>query len=341
MTGDGLVTHGTADARQAMIKIYDANLENLQTIMQNNSLEAAIGPNFQPNGNHMAETLRISKPPKLQRPLSLLNERQLLRTAIDLMNRKRLANGDQTNRRQKIDWGMEDGKPEEHPEGLVAWEDIVQSPARMSNSEFQQLAKVDKEKFPNAPHKPTKTDYFRELIKNILRSLDIEDPENYYDREVFSSKVQKNITKGNRHDLHRLPPPPRVRPDRQSTPIPREVRNQIHEEVELEISRSPNPTPPRPLFSEADPTEPTDPPEAPSFVSERSVTEEVERDFVRRSMRTTKGIPKPRSIGGNAAVAICHFCKKSFFVVHTVWARCDHGLEVHWECYKSNPTCGL
>ena len=135
MTGDGLVTHGTADARQAMIKIYDANLENLQTIMQNNSLEAAIGPNFQPNGNHMAETLRISKPPKLQRPLSLLNERQLLRTAIDLMNRKRLANGDQTNRRQKIDWGMEDGKPEEHPEGLVAWEDIVQSPARMSNSE--------------------------------------------------------------------------------------------------------------------------------------------------------------------------------------------------------------
>ena len=176
----------------------------------------------------------------------------------------------------------------------------------------QQLAKVDKEKFTNAPHKPTKTDYFRELIKNILRSLDIEDPENYYDREVFSSKVQKNITKGNRHDLHRLPPPPRVRPDRQSTPIPREVRNQIHEEVELEISRSPNPTPPRPLFSEADPTEPTDPPEAPSFVSERSVTEEVERDFVRRSMRTTKGIPKPRSIGGNAAVAICHFCKKKF-----------------------------
>ena len=205
----------------------------------------------------------------------------------------------------------------------------------------QQLAKVDKEKFPNAPHKPTKTYYFRELIKNILRSLDIEDPDNYYDRDVFSSKVQKNITKGNRHDLHRLPPPPRVRPDRQSTPIPREVRNQIHEEVELEISRSPNPTPPRPLFSEADPTEPTDPPEAPSFVSERSVTEDVERDFVRRSMRTTKGIPKPRSIGGNAAVAICHFCKKSFFVVHTVWARCDHGLEVHWECYKSNPTCGL
>ena len=54
--------------------------------MRESSLRAAQQEvTDQPTTNQVAETLRISKPPKMDRPLSLMNEKQLTSYSIDLI----------------------------------------------------------------------------------------------------------------------------------------------------------------------------------------------------------------------------------------------------------------
>lgn len=345
LTGEGLVTHGSPAAREAMIAVYEDNINNMQNILRKSSLEAAQqeATTERTTNNQVAETLRISKPARMVRPLSLMNEKQLIAYSIDLINRQHLAAGNQMKNRRKIDWGLESQKPEGHPDEMVNWTDIVQSPGRMTNAEFQLIAIEDHEKFPRAPHKPTKTDYFKALIHNILIRSNVPDPESYFDKEKFSSRIQKNLGRRNKTAVHLRPaPPPRQviasstpNPDRNVsdvivTPPPRSERTFL----------SPIQTPPRPTFA---PTTDLGPPEVPSFSSEVSGSNGGDGGggVLRRSTRATRGIHKRKSLGGNASYAVCHFCKKSFYVIDTIWAKCDHGHAIHWNCYRKNPTCGL
>ena len=103
LTGEGLVTHGTPEAREGIILVFEENIKNMRTILRESSLRAAQQEvTDQPITNQVAETLRISKPPKMDRPLSLMNEKQLTSYSIDLINWQRLANGNQIQKRRKI-----------------------------------------------------------------------------------------------------------------------------------------------------------------------------------------------------------------------------------------------
>ena len=343
LTGEGLVTHGSPQARHAMLVIYEGNSENIQTIFKQSSLQAAQEGETDQPVNQVAETLRISKPPKMDRPLSLMNEKQLTAYSIDLINRQRLANGNQFRNRRKIDWGAASEKPDGHPDELVEWTDMLQSPGRMTNIEFQEIAIADVFKFSKAPHKPTKTDYFRVLIHNILSKSNVDDPESYYDRETFSSKIKKNLGRRNKTEKHLRPVPPSSQAVQiaSSTPNP-DINNSgvvlTPPSPRAESTILSPPTPPRPTFA---PTTSTQPPEVPSFNSEVYESNGGgEGAELRRSTRPTKGLSR-RSPGGNASYALCHFCKKSFYIIDTIWAKCDHGQAIHWNCYKRNPTCGI
>ena len=115
-------------------------------------------------------------------------------------------------------------KPDGHPDELVDWERVVQSPGRMTNSEFKEIAIADPSKFPIAPHKPTKTDYFKVLINNMLLKANVEDPESYFDEQRFSAKVKKDLGRRNKTGKHHEPvPPPRPVVIASSTPNSSEV----------------------------------------------------------------------------------------------------------------------
>ena len=70
------------------------------------------------------------------------------------------------------------------------------------------LANISKEDpilFPIAPFKPQKTDYYRQLIENTMKSIGI-DPEKHFDKTLFTVKKENNHYKGlTNRTKHRLP----------------------------------------------------------------------------------------------------------------------------------------
>ena len=68
LTGKSLVTHGSPAAREAMLIIYEGNTENIQTVFQEGSLQAAQNATTDQPTNQVAETLRISNPLNMDHP---------------------------------------------------------------------------------------------------------------------------------------------------------------------------------------------------------------------------------------------------------------------------------
>ena len=93
----------------------------------------------------------------------------------------------------------------------------------MSNADFQELAKSNPNKFETAPHKPSKNDYWRALIKNVLIKAGVEDPENYVDAQKYTIEAQKKLSRRNKTFRHVPPTQPRA-----STPV-RNVNNTLVE----------------------------------------------------------------------------------------------------------------
>ena len=62
LTGKGLVTHGSPAARKAILIIYEGNIENIQTVIQEGSLQAAQNATTHQPTNQVAETLISNHP---------------------------------------------------------------------------------------------------------------------------------------------------------------------------------------------------------------------------------------------------------------------------------------
>ena len=213
-TGDGVITNGSKEAREAILTIYQDLQSGFQQVLEECSLKVAKTQDQSTRGDPTYVPFQVSKPPKLERPLSLMNERQLASYAVVLLNHQRLVSG---KKRKKIEWGNAEEKPDHHPDNVVNWGDLIKSPGNMSAGEFKLIAKEDPLQFPIAPFKPQKSDYYRQLIENTMTSIDI-DPEKHVDKSIFTVKKEKDLSKGlaNR-TKHRLPVLP-SRGQRASTP---------------------------------------------------------------------------------------------------------------------------
>jgi hypothetical protein len=124
--------------------MYDNNINQFQTILSKCAKKAATEQNQETGDKNVESVFQISKPPKMECPLNVANERQLSKYTVTLFNHNRLANSKQSKYRQNIIWGSQDEKPENHPDEIVEWTD------------FEVIAKKDKKKFPIAPNKPKK-----------------------------------------------------------------------------------------------------------------------------------------------------------------------------------------
>ena len=187
--------------------------------MEDCALEAAKTSDQATGTDPAFAPFQVSKHPKMERPLSLMNERQLAGYALVLLNHQRLVSG---KKRKRIEWGNEEEKPEHHPDNIADWVDFIKSPGNMSAGEFMNIAKEDPLQYPIAPFKPQKTDYYRKLIENTMISINL-DPENHFDKALFTVKKEKDLSKGfvNR-TKQRLPVLP-FRRQRASTPVDRSL----------------------------------------------------------------------------------------------------------------------
>ena len=173
------------------------------------------------------------------------------------MNHQRLCKG---VNKKKIEWGSEVEKPENHPDEIVKWEDLTKTPRNMTVVEFEAIAIPNPVEFPIAPFKPQKSDYFRQLIRNILISRRI-DPETHFDKAVFTAKKRRDLAKGaTRKTKHRLPQSP---PRQTSTPQHQEPRRSLSAGTSRLTRRSLSVSTTRPSF--IPPETPIDPPDLPSF----------------------------------------------------------------------------
>ena len=260
-TGEGVLTNGSKKAREAILNIYQDLQSGFQQVLEECSLKAARTQDQSTPGDPTFVPFQVSKPPKLERPLSLMNERQLASYAVVLLNHQRLVSG---KKRKKIEWGNDEEKPDHHPDNIVNWGDLIKSPGNMSAGEFKLIAKEDPVQFPIAPFKPQKSDYYRQLISNTMISIDM-DPEKHVDKNIFTVKKEKDLSKGlaNR-TKHRLPVLP-SRGHRASTPVDAGLtrRSLSTRSTRRSLSTLSTASTPRPSFIPT--STPSLPPEIPSF----------------------------------------------------------------------------
>ena len=216
-TADGVITNGCKEAREAILKIYEDAQTGFQQMLDDCALKAARSSDIEvPQSNPVCGPFQVSQPPKMDRPLSAMNEKQMSNYAVVIINHQRLSAG---QRKKKIEWGNTNEKPPVHPDEMVKWEDFTKTPRNMSATEFESIAIEDPVEFPIAPFKPQKAHYYRQLIKNMLTSMKI-NPETHYDKALFTNKKKKDLSKGLANRIkHRLPVlPTREQRHRASTP---------------------------------------------------------------------------------------------------------------------------
>ena len=260
-TSDGVLTNGCKEGREAILKIYDDPETGFQQVLDECALRSARN---EAQENQNGGPFQVSQPPKTDRPLSVMNEKQLSNYTVVILNHMRLSSG---QKKKKIEWGNANEKPAVHPDELVKWEDLSKTPRNMTALEFENIAIANPLEFPVAPYKPQKTHYYRKLINNILRSLNI-DPENHYDRAMFTQKKKKDLSKGVSNRIkHRLPMSP---PRQQRASTPRQVHNELRRSLSSGSSRltrrsisTVSSSSRRPTFVPAE--TPMNPPELPSF----------------------------------------------------------------------------
>ena len=263
-TGDGVVTNGTGEAREAILNIYRDPESGFQQLLDECSAKAAKTSTHNTQSNPTLGPFAVSQPPKLDRPLSMLNERQLASYSVVLLNHQRLVAG---HKKKRIEWGNEEEKPDHHPDNILNWVDLTKSPGNMSAAEFMNICKEDPIMFPIAPFKPQKTDFYRQLIENTLTSIGI-DPEKHFDKTVFTVKKEKDLSKGlaNR-TKHRLPVLP-SRGQQASTPVNTSLNRRSSSTGSARVTRrslsvASTTSTPRPSFIPSDTS--SNPPEVPSF----------------------------------------------------------------------------
>ena len=191
-TGDGVITNGSKEAREAILTIYKDLQSGFQQVLEECSLKVAKTQDQSTRGDPTYVPFQVSKPPKLERPLSLINERQPASYAVVLLNQQRLVSG---KKRKKIEWGNYEKKPDHHLDNIVNWIDLIKSPGNMSAGEFKLIAKEDPLQFPFAPFKPQKSYYYRKLIRDTMTSIDIDTLKNTLTRAYSLGQFKKRFSK--------------------------------------------------------------------------------------------------------------------------------------------------
>ena len=97
-TADGVITNGSREAREAILNIYQNIDTGFQRILDECSLKAATSSTPTTQNNPTFGAFQVSQPPKMERPLSKMNERQLARYTIILLNHQRLVSGHKKKR---------------------------------------------------------------------------------------------------------------------------------------------------------------------------------------------------------------------------------------------------
>ena len=188
-TPGGVVASGTEEAKEEILRIYDDEGSGFSALIDRLSLKVAQGETPEVEDTHPYSGAR---PPKLERPLSAMNERQLANYCVAIINHQRNMTGKAP---KKVDWGNPLEKPLHHPDEIVDWENFTKAPRNMSITEFERIAKADPVKYPKAPFKPQKAHYFRKLIENSLASMQI-DPEIHFDKSLYTDAKKKKSDKG-------------------------------------------------------------------------------------------------------------------------------------------------
>ena len=92
-TGDGVITNGSREAREAILNIYRDPESGFQQLLDECSATAAKTSIQNIQSNPTFGPFEVSQPPKLDRPLSMMNERQLASYSVVLLNHQRLVAG--------------------------------------------------------------------------------------------------------------------------------------------------------------------------------------------------------------------------------------------------------
>ena len=145
-----VLTNGNREAREAILNIYRDPKSGFQQLLDECSAKAAT---HDTHSNTTFGPFAVSQPPKLDRSLSMINERQLASYTVVFLNHQRLVAG---QKKKRIEWGNEEEKPAHHPDNILNWVDLTKSPGNMSAAEFMNICKEDPIMFPIAPFKPQK-----------------------------------------------------------------------------------------------------------------------------------------------------------------------------------------
>ena len=114
-TADGVITNGCKEAREAILKIYEDAQTGFQQMLDDCALKAARSSDIEvPQSNPVCGPFQVS--PKMDRPLSAMNEKQMSNYAVVIINHQRLSAG---HRKKKIEWGNTNEKPPVHPDEMV------------------------------------------------------------------------------------------------------------------------------------------------------------------------------------------------------------------------------
>ena len=101
-TGEGVITNSSKEAREATLNIYHQELQSgFQQVLEECSLKAARTQDRSTRGDPTFVPFQVSKIQKLERQLSLMNERQLASYAVVLLNHQRLVSGKNEKQRKK------------------------------------------------------------------------------------------------------------------------------------------------------------------------------------------------------------------------------------------------